>query len=126
MKWLAFFVLGVVTISFLLWPNCRCGHRFTENRAIAKNNLAAIARALEEYSGTHGGLWPADLSALLDQGDGVLAHLVGYTQAPRDPWNREFLYERKVDGLSWRLSSLGSDGKLGGWGDARDIVIESK
>jgi general secretion pathway protein G len=40
----------------------------------------------------------------------------------KDPWNHEFVYE--ANGGSYKLKSLGSDGKDGGTGDAADLTNE--
>jgi len=42
-------------------------------------------------------------------------------KAIKDPWGRYYLYESD-DGSSYKLYTLGSDGKEGGKGEAKDVI----
>jgi len=78
-------------------------------------NIRAIARALEDYYAENDG-YPvgSDATALATALSPDLMHVV----PQRDAWGFRYVYES--DGRSYRLSSVGQDGKLG---TADDIVM---
>jgi general secretion pathway protein G len=44
-------------------------------------------------------------------------------QVPKDPWDHDFVYES--DGKTFNISSLGSDGEVGGTGTDADIYLRA-
>ncbi len=87
--------------------------------------MATFARALHQYAEDHAGTYPANFSLILESEPGVQPYLHGYTDLPRDPWRRPFIYATSADRRSFRLICLGSDGEPGGRGDARDDSLDS-
>lgn len=60
---------------------------------------------------------PADLS-----GGVWLGPYIEGSALPKDPWGRDYIYEAPATpGADPRIGSLGSDGKVGGEGVARDV-----
>lgn len=95
----------------------------------AKLQLQNIASALEFFAG--------DVGRYPTAAEGLVALVRQPADAPdwrgpyikdetlvKDPWGRPCVYEPGADGAGFRLSSLGSDGKPGGQGTAKDIFIE--
>jgi general secretion pathway protein G len=140
MKATVLVILGFIALlvgALMIHPDPIDAHSFTMTREVAIQDLECLGESLENYAADHAGAYPADLDALLDQGDddGDAGDVLDRTMLfpdPRkrpntdDPWKRPYIYEQKSDGRGWRLSSLGSDGKPGGSGDARDLSLESK
>lgn len=77
--------------------------------------MAATARALMRYRDRHGH-YPSSLDAL--QPDYL-------REPPVDPWGRALEYELGANGRTYRLRSLGRDGKPGGSDDDTDWIIEN-
>ncbi|MCP3980503.1 MAG: hypothetical protein GY716_14470 [bacterium] len=80
----------------------------------ARDLLVETARAIEVFR-VRRGAWPRSLDKLKP---GLLS------QSPIDPWGRVLRYETKKGKNGYRLACLGSDGKVGGTGDASDWLIE--
>ncbi|HUR28856.1 MAG TPA: type II secretion system protein GspG [Planctomycetota bacterium] len=117
-------VLGSTAVGLvvsLLLPN-RMVNTFEAMHELARMKIEELAGALEIYAAEHGGSCPTSLDALRSS----VEEQSWLEQFRVDPWNRPYFYVPSPDGRSWRLSSLGSDGKPGGSGDARDLVVESK
>jgi len=102
------------------------GHYFRANGLVVQSDLHRMSQALENYAADHEGASAPDLDALIVQGGGRPAYLANYTSTPRDPWHRPYLYELRAGGSGRRLWTLGSDGEVGGSGEARDQSVESK
>jgi len=87
----------------LLWPVRR-----------ARDLMVRTARAIQSYRGRHR-RWPESLDDLRPR---LLDEL------PIDPWGRPLDYRQKSRGRGYVLSCLGSDGREGGIGEARDLFVE--
>lgn len=84
------------------------------SRRRAKDEMLALARELLEY---HEALHRYPQS--LDDIDPLHA-------LPRkDPWSLPYRYQASEDGTRYRLECLGSDGAVGGDGDAQDLLAIS-
>lgn len=95
----------------------------------AKLQLQNIASALEFYAGDVGRYPTAaeGLKALVKQPAGAEDWRGPYLREEalvRDPWGRPCVYEPGAEGAEFKISSLGSDGKPGGEGAAKDIFIQ--
>jgi hypothetical protein len=77
----------------------------------ARELMVQIARAIEAFRASADRA-PASLEMLVPGGLG---------EVPRDPWGRSFAYD--ASGRGYRLRCLGSDGALGGSGDAGDLLV---
>jgi len=95
----------------------------------AKLQLQNIASALEFFAG--------DVGRYPTTAEGLGALVKPPADAPdwrgpylrevalvKDPWGRACIYEPGEEGASFRVGSLGSDGKPGGEGAAKDIFID--
>lgn len=75
------------------------------------------------------GRYPNDsegLKALVDAPIGLSSWRGPYLRKAEnvlDPWGRPLIYRPGSDGQSFQLVSLGADGKPGGEGESRDVVI---
>jgi general secretion pathway protein G len=113
---------GALLYQFVAMGPCP----FVAHHAVARHDLAAIAQALEDYASAHGGTYPANLEALLANGEDDSGYLYGRSTLVPDPWRRPYLYEVSADGRKFRLQSLGRDGKPGGSDDDEDMSVTSK
>ena len=95
----------------------------------ARMKLESVAAALEMYSADLARYPTAEegLIALLSPPDGAAEWAGPYLSDAsllQDPWGAEVTYDPPPAlGEPFKLSSLGSDGKTGGSGFARDIVL---
>jgi hypothetical protein len=87
------------------------GQRYPSDQAVAL--VRRTGRAVEKFKVDQGRL-PRGLDELVP---GWLERIV------EDPWDRPLRYERTSGG--YRLSCLGADGKAGGSGQNRDVVVEN-
>lgn len=95
---------------------------------VARAQMDSISKALEQYR-LEVGTFPTQeqgLEALMVQPAGVKRWQGPYLkkEVPLDPWNNEYVY--KVQGREMDLTSLGSDGQVGGDGDAKDLALSDK
>lgn len=93
----------------------------------AKLQAQGIAAAMEQFQADNGRLPTAEegLDALVRQPAGLDNWTGPYirTEAQlKDSWSRPFVY--KPDGSGFTISSLGADGKPGGAGADRDILVQ--
>lgn len=88
--------------------------------SVVKGDLASFAFALDQYAADHDGLYPASFSLVLEPSSGRRPYLYGYTEMPKDPWKRPYIYATSAGQRSSRLLCLGADGEPGGSEDARD------
>ena len=95
------------------------------NRAAARVDLSALSAALDRFADVHGDLYPERLFELLAQDEGGDNYLPGYDKAPpMDPWGHPYVYIPTEDRQACSVASCGSDGALGGDGEARDLSVE--
>jgi general secretion pathway protein G len=80
----------------------------------ARELMVQTARAIQTHRARNG-VWPSSL-------DRMRPRLK--TGSPIDPWGRVLVYEPKPRGRGYVLACLGSDGKPGGIGEARDLYVE--
>lgn len=95
--------------------------------SIARAQMDSLDKALEHYRLDVGTLPSQEqgLKALVTQPNGV-AHWKGpYLKkaVPTDPWGNAFVYKLSASQREADLLSLGSDGQVGGSGDAMDISL---
>lgn len=94
----------------------------------ARLQLDQIAAALEIYR-LDQGRYPSDaetLTALVERPSGADSWRGPYLRNLsnlRDPWGRNLVYQSPDDGQSFKLTSLGADGRPGGEGEARDVTV---
>ena len=83
--------------------------------------IETLSFALDAYALQNEGRYPADLGALIAP-NAAGERLLNRTTVPRDPWNREYLYDPPTAGATRpRIYSLGADGKPGGTGIDADV-----
>ena len=89
----------------------------------ATTDVTAIMQSLTEYGINNQGNFPSSLQPLVTPDTNNNCYLEGYNQKiPRDPWKREYVYERPTpEHPKPHVYSLGADGKRGGSGDDADI-----
>jgi type II secretion system (T2SS) protein G len=89
----------------------------------ARADLAVIADALASFALVNDGSVPSELSALW-RPDSRGLRFIDLREPPLDPWDRPYLYEPPSDAVdSFRVFSLGEDGRPGGEGEDADIEI---
>ena len=81
-------------------------------RSMTATRMWVVKRPIVQYAREHGAL-PHDLA--------LVPEMPGYGNSLRDGWGNAILYAVGDDGLV-TLTSLGSDGRAGGTGDAADLV----
>jgi hypothetical protein len=79
-----------------------------------RDQIVLTARAIYRYEDRRR-KWPRSLGQLTPD---------YLSEPPIDPWGRELIYFVKPRGRGYLLGCYGSDGRLGGDGDARDWYIE--
>lgn len=86
-----------------------------------KTDLRAIDSALKDYAVANAGKYPDSLDALITPDANGHTYLEG-KKVPRDPWGREYKYEKPTaEHPDPRVYTYGRDGKPGGEGDDADI-----
>ena len=94
---------------------------FVANRAVAKTDIITIETACTDYAVANQGRWPDSLNELVQKDDQGFSFL-DLDNVPIDPWKNEFLYEPPGSGQTkGTITCLGSDGAVGGEGDAQDF-----
>jgi general secretion pathway protein G len=92
------------------------------NVAVAEADIMTIDGACTNYAIANQGRWPDSLNELVQKDDMGFAFL-DLENVPQDPWKNEFLYDPPTSGQSkGTITCLGSDGAVGGEGDARDFT----
>ena len=87
----------------------------------AKEDIAAIEFALNNYAIENTGRWPESLQELVAPDENGFTFLKG-PSVPLDPWENDYGYEPPVPGQSMpRIICYGADGKPGGEGKNRDF-----
>lgn len=92
---------------------------------VARAQIEALGKALDQYR-IDVGRYPTTqqgLAALNQRPEGEARWSGPYLAkpVPVDPWGRAYLYRSPGEHGEFDLSSLGSDGKPGGEGDAAEI-----
>lgn len=95
------------------------------NTKIAHAQIVSLEKALDQYR-LDVGAYPTTelgLNALFVKPSTVERWQGPYLKrpAPPDPWGRPYVYKAPGDHDDYDLSSLGSDGQLGGTGEAADV-----
>lgn len=93
------------------------------NRSRAMVDIRTLQLAIEFYHLNNDGKYPDSLEVLIVLDENGSSYL-GTTTLPVDPWGRAYLYT--TDGQTYRVYSLGADGKPGGTGEATDIQQEQE
>lgn len=114
----------IALIAAVLTPQLM-GQMSRSRAKAAQLQLETVASAVELYR-TDVGRYPSEaegLAALLSD-PGSEAWTGPYLKDAKsivDPWNRPHVYQVDAEGLSFSVSSLGADGKVGGGGANRDL-----
>lgn len=88
-----------------------------------KADISSIMTALENHRMFNAGKWPESLDEVVNPSDGSEGAL---KRVPKDPWNNPYQYDppRRGSSEAPRVYTLGSDGAVGGDGDATDLSNE--
>jgi hypothetical protein len=79
--------------------------------AATRNTIKKVTVGLEVYK-VEKGTYPEALSVLLASNDDhPQGYLIGFKDAPKDGWGQTLVYERAADGSSFKLRSVGANGK---------------
>lgn len=94
---------------------------------IAKAQIDSLDKALDQYR-LEVGAFPTQeqgLDALVKQPAGVSKWQGPYLKktVPMDPWGNPYIYTLSESKTEIDITSLGSDGKPGGQGDAKDVSL---
>lgn len=93
----------------------------TANLGKAKEDIAVIEVALDEFALNNYGRWPDSLQDLITPDENGFTFLKG-TSGPLDPWKNEYSYEPPTPGQSSpTITCYGADGRKGGTGEDRDF-----
>lgn len=92
---------------------------------LARAQIDALEKALDQYRADVG-RYPSSeqgLAALMTRPGNELRWAGPYLkrELPNDPWGRPYLYKQPGEHGEVDISSLGSDGRPGGSGDAADV-----
>jgi len=91
-------------------------------RGQARINMKWIRDALLVYAHEHQGAYPATLAALVEPKADGKTYFGDRREVPLDPWQRPFGYEAPTPAHpNPRITSLGADGRPGGFGEDADI-----
>lgn len=94
--------------------------QITHTMIKAKADLQALSDAVERYA-IEDGHYPTSLVPLVTPDENGF-RIIPLDSVPRDPWGREYLYVPPTPGSeSFEVRTLGSDGRPGGRGEARDL-----
>lgn len=94
---------------------------FTSYRVKAKADIVSIGNALDEYAANNGMRYPDSLDVLVTPDQDGYTYLKS-SVLPKDPWGREYFYERGRSGnVQYRVGSYGKDGAPGGDGEDKDL-----
>lgn len=88
-------------------------------QAAARTELKTIDGAIENYILRNGGA-PDSLEQLLEKDANGHQFLKG-NGIPKDPWDREYMYEPPYGSEAHRVYTYGRDGSPGGEGEDSDI-----
>ena len=83
-------------------------------------DISVLCVALNDYALDHGGVYPLGLAQLREQRPDGHAYLEHSTGIFKDPWKRPYIYIAPGPIQPLQVISLGSDGRIGGSGDAAD------
>lgn len=90
----------------------------TRARTSAERSLIGLSSQLERYARAHEGRYPESLAEL------DLTHFSSRASTARDPWGRDYVYERHPeDAHKCRIYTLGRDGESGAGEDATELVL---
>ena len=111
-------ILGL--LATLVVPNVM-KQLFQANDAVAKQDISAIAGAVQNYAIEHSGKYPERLEDLITPNENGHKYLERES-VPKDPWKNEYVYEPPQGSQRiFRVISYGADGQPGGEGEDRDI-----
>ena len=92
---------------------------------LARAQIDALEKALDQYRADTGHYPSSEqgLAALMARPDNEPKWAGPYMKrdVPADPWGRPYLYRQPGEHGEVDLSTLGSDGRAGGSGDASDV-----
>ena len=102
----------IIIAVLLVWIRCESLVTRIPPKALTEGRMSVTKRRILQYAQTNDRL-PQDLIALPE--------MPGFDTTTNDAWGYPIQYSIGEDG-SVTLTSLGSDGKPGGSGDAADLV----
>ena len=90
----------------------------------ARADILAISKAIEQFAIEEVD-YPTSLLPLVEPDENGF-QIIPMNSVPRDPWGREYLYVPPAsDTQDFDVRTLGSDGVLGGKGEAQDIDLRA-
>jgi general secretion pathway protein G len=120
-------VIGIIALIAAVLTPTLMGQMQRARAKTARLQLDTVASAVELYRSDVGS-YPTSqqgLKALLSDTAGATEGWTGPylkdAKTLKDPWNRDIQYEPGTDGLSFKVISLGADGKVGGVSSNLDI-----
>ena len=90
---------------------------------VAKADIVTVDQAITNFVIENSGKYPDSLEQLIEK-DASGSSYLDRTTLPQDPWGNEYIYEPPFGSQGYRLYTLGSDGAVGGEGDAQDMDIQ--
>lgn len=110
-------LLGPALLPSLLPRRIRCDLSAPKSKA----DILVLTGAVERYALEHEGAFPSSLLDLVTPDENGFRYL-DIERVPRDPWGREYQYfPPGLLGPEAVVRSLGSDGAVGGSGEAQDL-----
>ena len=120
-------VVGVIALIAAVLVPTLMGQMQRARAKAARIQLDNIASAVEMFRsdvGHYPTTTEGGLKALLSNGstiDGWTGPYLKDAKTLNDPWNREVKYELSADAESFKVTSLGANGKVGGVGPDLDL-----
>lgn len=119
--------LGVM--YYFIVPVCGCSQM--NKKAGAKGQIESFSTALDTFR-IDLGRYPTNeenLAALIDREALMPTSRSRWRgpylrKIPKDPWGNKYTYQWTASSDNYEIVSYGSDGKIGGVGDAKDITTE--
>jgi general secretion pathway protein G len=118
--WLPLGLVAIVAVGMLVVLLCFRG-RFVATGKKAEMDVVSISSAVDAFIVIHFGVAPEGLDELVHPDERGHTLLLGWSEAPRDPWGRPYRYEPLPREPGYRVFTLGRDGVPGGSGEDADI-----
>ena len=121
-------VIGIIALIAAVLVPTLMGQMQRARAKAARVQMDNISSAVEMFrsdTGHYPSTAEGGLKALLANGSTIEGWTGPYLKDAKtlsDPWNREVKYDLGTDGLSFKVTSLGADGQVGGVGPNLDIT----